>query len=84
MMFAFFNLLSPELQMRHVLMCGTYLAWRWEEHVQVMLYHLPDGGRGFFVELRVDEEQDCFVLLRSFNSSAPLANYAQGVRLPEV
>lgn len=72
--------------MRHVLMCGTYLAWRWKGQAQLMLYHLPDSGRGFFVELAVDEEQDCFVLLRSFSSSVPLedyARYARYVRLPE-
>ncbi|MGI4742445.1 MAG: hypothetical protein ACRYG7_45385 [Janthinobacterium lividum] len=82
-MFALFNSLSPELQMRHVLMCGTYLAWRREGEDQFMLYHLPDGGRGFFVELGVDEAQDCFVLLRSFSSSVPLEDYAHYVRLPE-
>lgn len=76
-----FNSLSPELQMQQVLLRGTYLAWRREEQAQLMLYHLPDGGRGFFVELGVDEEQDCFVLLRSFSSLEPLGDYARDIKL---
>ncbi|MVN75179.1 hypothetical protein GO988_02465 [Hymenobacter sp. HMF4947] len=46
-------------------------------------YHLPDDGRGFFVEVGIDEERGQAVVLRSFRSSVPLEDYAHGVRLPE-
>jgi hypothetical protein len=39
------------------------------------LYYLPDDSRGFLVEVGIDEEQDCFVVLRSFTSAQPLEEY---------
>ena len=60
---------------------GTYLAQRWENEGAVNLYHLADEGRGFFVEVSLDDAQGCFVVLRSFSSSVPLADYAHGMRL---
>jgi hypothetical protein len=49
----------------------------------VNLYHCEDEGRGFFVEVSIDDEQKQAVVLRSFVSSGPLEEYAPGVRLPE-
>lgn len=45
--------------------------------------YLPDGGRSFFAELGVDEEQTQFRVLRSFRSTVLLEAYAYSVRLPE-
>jgi hypothetical protein len=79
-----FRLLAPEMQLRYVLARGTYLAQRWEEEIGgVNLYHLPGGTRGFFAEIGIEEEKDCFSVLNSFANSVPLAAYAQGVRLPD-
>jgi hypothetical protein len=78
-----FHLLSPRAQLLLVLMEGTYLAQRWDEEVgSVSLYYLCDEGRGFFVEIAIDDAQDRFAVLRSFRSSGPLDEYAQRVRLP--
>jgi hypothetical protein len=78
-----FRLLAPEMQLRYVLARGTYLAQRWDEEIGgVNLYHLPSEGRGFFAEIGIDEEQDCFSVLNSFSSNVPLDTYAQGIRLP--
>jgi hypothetical protein len=79
-----FRLLSPERQLHYAQTRGTYLAQRWDEEIGgVTLYYLPDGGRGFFAEIGIDEEQDCFSVVSSFNSNMSLEDYAQGVRLPE-
>lgn len=78
-----FQLLTPLEQLRHVLTYGTFLAQRHAAAGGVNLYHLPNEGRGFFAEVCIDEAQDCFVVLRSFVSSEPLEDYAQGVRLPD-
>jgi hypothetical protein len=40
-----------------VLERGTYLAQRLEKKGGVNLYYLPDEGRGFFVEVGVDDGQ---------------------------
>jgi hypothetical protein len=78
-----FRLLSPRAQLLLVLMEGTYLAQRWDEEVGgVNLYYLSDEGRGFFVEAGYNDDQYCFVVLRSFSSSVPLEEYADRVRLP--
>lgn len=83
MTFDAFRQLSPRAQLLVVLMKGTYLAQRWDEEVGgVNLYYLSDGGRGFFVEVAYDDDQARFVVLRSFNSSVPLEDYAQRMRLP--
>lgn len=71
------------MQLRYVLERGTYLAQRWEDEGGVNLYHLPDEGRGFFVEVGIDDGRGQAVVLRSFSSSVPLEDYAHGVRLPE-
>jgi hypothetical protein len=78
-----FKLLSAEVQLRYVLERGTYLAQRWEDDGGVNLYHCADGGRGFFVEVGLDDGRGQAVVLRSFVSSVPLEDYAHGVRLPE-
>jgi hypothetical protein len=36
---------------------GTYLAQSWEDEAGVNPYYLPDEGRGFFVEVSVDDSQ---------------------------
>jgi hypothetical protein len=83
MSFDAFCLFSPVVQLYWVLKHGTYLAQRWEDDGGVNLYYLPDEGRGFFVEVGVDDDQQRAVVLRSFISSVPLEDYAHGVRLPE-
>jgi hypothetical protein len=83
MSFYAFRSLSPVMQLYWVLRHGTYLAQRWDEEVGgVNLYHCEGEGRGFFVEVGFEEEQDCFVVLRSFTGAAPLEEYARRVRLP--
>jgi hypothetical protein len=66
-----------------VLSKGTYLALRWEDESGVNLYHCAGDGRGFFVEVGIDESRGHAVVLRSFVSSGPLEDYTQRVRLPE-
>lgn len=61
---------------------GTYLAHRGGE-VGTNLYQCADNGRGFFVELSYDASQLRAMVLRSFNDSEALADYAMGVRLPQ-
>ena len=70
------------MQVYYALTRGTYLAQRWENEGVVNLYHCADDGRGFFVEVGYDEATQAAVVLRSFSSSVPLADYALGVRLP--
>ncbi len=78
-----FRLLSPTVQLYWVLRHGTFLAQRWEDDGGVNLYHCADEGRGFFVEVGIDDGRGQAVVLRSFVSSGPLEDYARGVRLPE-
>ena len=74
----------PLVQLYWVLRHGTFLAQRWEAGDEgVNLYHCADEGRGFFVEVGVDEGQQQPVVLRSFVSSVPLEDYSHYVRLPE-
>jgi hypothetical protein len=83
MTLSLFRLLLPEVQLRYVLVRGTYLAQRWDEELGgVNLYHLPGEGRGFFAEVGIQEWQDCLQVLKSFSSSGPLEDYAQEVQLP--
>jgi DNA-binding PadR family transcriptional regulator len=77
-----FRLLAPKVQLLYVLERGTYLAHRWEDDGGVNLYHLLDKGRGFFVEVGIDDGRGQAVVLRSFSSSLPLEDYAHGLRLP--
>lgn len=84
MMRSVFRLFSPEQKLFYALMQGTYLAQRWKTGSRITLYHLSDGRRGFFVEVGIEESKGQAVVLRSFSSSVPLADYAHGVRLPEV
>jgi hypothetical protein len=82
MTFYAFRLLSPVVQLYWVIKYGTYLAQRWDDESAVNLYHCEDEGRGFFVEVGIDDGRGQAVVLRSFVSSVPLEDYAQGVRLP--
>jgi hypothetical protein len=78
-----FRCLSSVMQLYWVLKHGTFLAQRWEaDDDGINLYHCADEGRGFFVEVGVDDDQEQPVVLRSFNSSVPLEDYAHGVQLP--
>lgn len=79
-----FRLLAPRVQVTFTLMHGTYLARRWEEQDRLRLYYLSDDVRGFFVELGHDTHDGRAVVLRSFSDSEALANYAQGISLPEI
>ena len=82
MTLTFFRRLSARAQLLVVLAEGTYLARRWEDEGGVNLYHLSDAGRGFFVEVAIEPDQQHLVILRSFSSSVPLADYAHYVQLP--
>jgi hypothetical protein len=61
---------------------GTFLAHRWVNDSWVNLYYLADEGQGFFVEIGYNKTKQDAVVLRSFASSVPLEEYAQGVHLP--
>ncbi|RZK45011.1 MAG: hypothetical protein EOO61_01705 [Hymenobacter sp.] len=76
------GLLSPVVQLYRVIHHGTYLAQRWDGESGVNLYHYADEGRGFFVEVGIDDGRGQAVVLRSFSSSGPLQDYAHVVRLP--
>jgi hypothetical protein len=83
MTFYAFRQLSPVVQLYWVLKHGTFLAQRWEaDDDGINLYHCADEGRGFFVEVGVDDGQEQPMVLRSFVSSVPLEDYAHGVQLP--
>ena len=77
-----FRLHSPVVQLYWVLKYGTFLAQRWENEGGVNLYHCADEGRGFFVEVGIDEGTQQAVVLRSFSSSVPLEDYAHRIQLP--
>jgi hypothetical protein len=77
-----FQQLLPRAQLLAALCEGTYLARRWEEEGAIALYYLPNGGRGFFVEVGYDAYQQGGFVLRSFSSNVPLEEYTHGVRLP--
>ena len=79
-----FKLLSPEVQVRYTIEYGTYLAQRWEDEESVNLYYLPDGGRGFFIEVGWDRVAEQLILLRSFRSAVLLEDYTHYVQLPTV
>lgn len=81
--FGAFRLLSPVVQFYWVLHQSTYLARRLKDDGGVNLYHCKDEGRGFFVEVGIDDGQGQAVVLRSFVSSGPLEDYIHGVQLPE-
>jgi hypothetical protein len=78
-----FCLLSPVVQLYWVLKHGTYLAQHWEDEGGANLYQCADEGRGFFVEVSVDDGQGQAVVLRSIVSSGPLEDYGHGVQLLE-
>jgi hypothetical protein len=77
-----FQQLSPVVQLLWVIKHGTFLAQRWEQEGGVNLYHCAGDGRGFFVELGLDDGLGQAVVLRSFIDTAPLEDYAYGVQLP--
>jgi hypothetical protein len=83
MTFYAFRALSPVVQLHWVIHHGTFLAQRWDGERGVNLYHCEDEGRGFFVEVGMDDERGQAVVLRSFVNSGPLEGYAHRVRLPE-
>jgi hypothetical protein len=85
-----FQARSPVEQLYWVLHHGTYLAQRWDEESAVNLYesainlyHCASDGRGFFVEVGIDDGRGQAVVLRSFSNSEALEDYAHGVRLPD-
>jgi hypothetical protein len=78
-----FRLLIPRAQLLHALTTGTFLAQRWDDESGINLYHCADEGRGFFVEVGIDNGKGQAVVLRSFVNSGPLEDYAHRVRLPE-
>jgi hypothetical protein len=78
-----FRLLVPRVQLTFALMRGTYLANRWQEEDKFMLYYLPDGPRGFFIEIGYDAHDGQAMVLRSFTSAVLLGDYTQRIMLPE-
>lgn len=83
MNFSAFRLCSPVAQLYWVLQHGTYLAQRWGEEGGTNLYHCADGGRGFFVEVGVNDGKGFAVLRRSFTDTDPLEEYSHDVLLPQ-
>jgi hypothetical protein len=61
----------------------AHLAQRWDDESAVNLQHCAGDGRGFFVEVGIDDGRGQAVVLRSCSGSGPLADYAHGVRLPD-
>ena len=84
MSFHAFQAFSPVMQLYWVLHPGTCLAQRWDEESGVNLYHCAGDGRGFFVEVGIDDGRGQAVVLRSFIDSEALEDYAHVVRLPEI
>jgi hypothetical protein len=80
------KLLAPSESLLRTYCVASYslvhLAQRWDDESSVNLYHCEDEGRGFFVEVGIDDGRGQAVVLRSFVSSGPLEDYAHGVRLP--
>ncbi len=83
MSFYAFRALSPVMQLYWVIHHGTYLAQRWDDESGVNLYHCAGNGRGFFVEVGIDDGRGQAVVLRSFSNSEALTNYTNSIRLPE-
>ena len=79
MSFYNFRLLSPVVQLYWVLQHGTFLTQRGKNEGGVNFYHCGGDGRGFFVEVDIEDEKPA--VLRSFVSAGPLADHAHGVRL---
>ena len=83
MRFYTFRLLSPVVQLYWIFRHGTFLASRWENEGGVNLYHCGSDGRGFFVEVGVEEEKP--VVLRSFDECGTAGGlYARSAAAPEV
>jgi hypothetical protein len=81
----YFSLLSPLIEFYWVLKHDTFLAQRWiADDEGVNLYHVGGTGKGFFVEVCVDNGNGRSVVLRSFVSEVPLEDYSHYIRLPEV
>jgi hypothetical protein len=78
-----FRLLAPRVQVTFALMRGTYLANRWQEEDKLMLYHLSDRARGFFVEFGYDAHDGRIIVRRSFTSATLLEDYTLSIKLPE-
>jgi hypothetical protein len=83
MSFHAFQLLSPAVKLYRVLRHSIFLANRWDRKSGINLYHCGGDGRGFFVEVSIDDERGQAVVLGSFVSSGPLEDYAHGVQLLE-
>jgi hypothetical protein len=77
-----FNALPYERQLVAVFDEGTFLARRWEEEDGINLYHLPDLGTGFFVEVYYDTHANGIVRVRAFASLNQLEDYVAGMQLP--
>ena len=72
------------MQLYWVIHHGTFLANRWDDESAVNLYHCAGDGRGFFVEVGIDDGRGQAVVLRSFSDSEALEDYTYRVRLPSV
>lgn len=76
MTLALFELLTPRMQLLHLLTNSTLLASRQYDGRTIMLYCLTDEGQRHFAEVGYDTRSQETVVLRSFVSSEPLEDYA--------
>ena len=73
------------MQLYWVLHHGTYLAHRWDDESAVNLYHCAGDGRGFFVEVGINDGRGQAVVMRSFVDSGGLCvrgAIAMGMKTP--
>jgi len=85
MTFDQFCALRRTTQLAWVLAEGRYLTPPEKQAGGGHLYYLDDGGRGYFVEVGIHEQLQCFVVQRCFRSHFLLAEYAASREwLPEV
>ena len=57
---------------------GIYLAQRRDNESGVNLCHCADEGRGFYVEVGIDNGREQAMVLRSLSSSVPLEDSRMG------
>jgi hypothetical protein len=75
-----FRQFSLRTQLLIVLSEGVFLAQRMGLDGGANLYHLSNGGRGFFVVVGINDGRGRAVVLGSFSDSEALADYAYRLR----
>lgn len=76
-----FQQLDARAQVTIALMRGIYLVRRIGPTGPLALYHVPNDGRGFFVELGQDQGQGRTVVKGSFDTYQPLGMYTDFMHL---